>query len=121
DPHFFPIYEEASALNIPICIHTGHPLPGREWDRGFPLMSAFLAVITAGLPQKFPNLRFGFIEGGASWVPYCLSQFGMQQRSQALHERAQTFEVQKDLFRENRLFIAIDPVDDIEYLIGLGA
>ena len=36
DPHFFPVYEEASALDLPLCIHTGHPLPGSEWDRGFP-------------------------------------------------------------------------------------
>ena len=34
DPHFFPVYEEASRLDMPICIHTGHPLPSREWDRG---------------------------------------------------------------------------------------
>ena len=38
DPHFFPIYEEASALDLPLCIHTGHPLPGSEWDLGFPIM-----------------------------------------------------------------------------------
>src|SRR5207249_7359865 len=50
DPHFFPIYEEANALNLPICVHTGHPLPDHEWDRGFPLMSAFLSVVTSGLP-----------------------------------------------------------------------
>ncbi|MDE3078215.1 MAG: amidohydrolase family protein, partial [Chloroflexota bacterium] len=25
DSHFFPVYEEASALDVPICIHTGHP------------------------------------------------------------------------------------------------
>ncbi len=121
DPHFFPVYEEAGALNMPVCIHTGHPLPGREWDRGFPLIAAFTAVVASRLPEKFPQLRFGFIEGGASWIPYSLSQLGMQQRSLALHERAQIFDLKKDLFRENRLFVAIDPVDDIEYLLQLGA
>jgi len=121
DPRFFPIYQMASDLNMPVCIHTGHPLPGREWDRGFPLMAAFIGVVTSRLPQQFPQLRFGFIEGGASWVPYGLSQFGMQQRSQALHERAQTFDLPKNLFRENRLYVAMDPVDDVEYLVRLGA
>ena len=33
DPHFFPVYEEASALELPLCIHTGHPLPGSNWNR----------------------------------------------------------------------------------------
>lgn len=120
DPYFFPIYEEASALNLPACIHTGHPLPGREWDRGFPLMSAFISVVSSRLPDKFPQLRFGFIEGGASWIPYTLSQLGMTQRSQTLHDRAQTFDLKQDLFRADRLFVAIDPVDDIEYLLSLG-
>jgi predicted TIM-barrel fold metal-dependent hydrolase len=120
DPHFFPIYEEVSALDLPLCIHTGHPLPGREWDRGFPLMAAFAAVITSRLPERFPRLRFGFIEAGASWIPYCLAQLGMQQRSQALHERAQTFDLPRDLFRTHRLFLAMDPVDDVECLLGLG-
>lgn len=121
DPHFFPMYEEASALDLPVCIHTGHPgFPSREWDRGFPVMSAFTALITDGIPQQFPRLRFGFIEAGASWVPYVMSQLAVQLRSQALHERAATFELRRDLFRANRLFVAIDPVDDIEYLLTFG-
>ena len=120
DPHFFPIYEEAAALDIPLCIHTGHPLPGREWDRGFPVMAAFTALITARLPDKFPKLRFGFIEAGASWIPYTMSQLATQQRSHKLHERALTLDLKKDLFRDNRLFVVIDPVDDIEYLLTFG-
>jgi hypothetical protein len=121
DPHFFPVYKAASALDMPVCIHTGHPLPGREWDRGFPLMAAFIGIVSSRLPEKFPQLRFGFIEGGASWVSYGLSQLGMQRRSQALHERAQAFDLTRDLLRDNRLFVAIDPVDDIETLLQLGA
>jgi predicted TIM-barrel fold metal-dependent hydrolase len=120
DPHFFPIYEEASALDLPICIHTGHPLPGREWDRGFPLVAAFIAVVASRLTEQFPDLRFGFIEGGASWNPYGLSQLGLQQRSLMLHERPQTFELPQNLFRDHQLFVAIDPVDDVEYLVRLG-
>src|SRR5581483_7677125 len=106
---------------MPVCIHTGHPLPGREWDRGFPLMAAFLGLVTARLPQQIPTLRFGFIEGGASWIPYCLSQLGMQRRSTALHERAQTFDLPPNRLQENRLYVAMDPVDDVEYLVRLGA
>ena len=84
-------------------------------------MAAFTAVVTAHLPERFPKLRFGFIEGGASWIPYSLSQLGMTHRSQKLHEQTPTFELHQNIFRENRLFVAIDPVDDIEYLLGLGA
>ena len=121
DPHFFPIYEEAGALGMPVCIHSGHPgFPAREWDRGFPIMGAFIALLTSRLPDKFPKLRFGFIEAGASWIPYALSQLATQQRQQLLHDRAATFDLKKDLFRANRLFVAIDPVDDIEYVLTFG-
>ena len=120
DPHFFPIYEEAADLDMPVCIHTGHPLPGHEWDRGFPVMAAFTAVVTSRLPDKFTKLRFGFIEAGASWIPYNMSQLATQQRAHRLHERAATFDLKKDLFRANRLFVALDPVDDIEYLLTFG-
>ena len=122
DSHFFPIYEEASALDMPVCIHTGHPLPGSEGDRGFPIIKAFSALMTSKTPDKFPKLRFGFIEAGASWIPYAFSQLAQLQRQrQSRDTRGPMFELQKDLFRANRLFVAIDPVDDIEHLLKFGA
>jgi predicted TIM-barrel fold metal-dependent hydrolase len=74
-----------------------------------------------GLPDKFPSLRFGFVEAGASWIPYSLAQMSTHIRATMLHERKQTFELAKDLLRQNRLFITLDPVDDIEYLLRFGA
>jgi predicted TIM-barrel fold metal-dependent hydrolase len=121
DSHFFPVYQAANDLGISISIHTGHPLPGREWDRSFPIIAAFNAVIMDRLPEKFPDLRFGFVEAGASWIPYCLAQMSTHVRAQVLRGRTQTFDLAKDLLRENRLFITIDPVDDIEYLLRFGA
>ena len=121
DPHFFPVYQEANDLDISICIHTGHPLPGREWDRSFPVIAGFNSIIMEGLPERFPNLRFGFIEAGASWIPYCLAQMSTHIRAKRLLERKQTFELAKDLLRENRLFVTVDPMDDIEYLLQFGA
>lgn len=120
DKQFLPVYEEAEALDMPVCIHTGHPLPGREWDRGFPVMAAFIAIVSEGLPVKFPRLRFGFIEAGAAWVPYALSALGMQNRSRVLHNRPPAFDLRRDLFRADRLYVTIDPVDPVEHLIDMG-
>ena len=55
DPHFFPIYEEASALDLPLCIHTGHPLPGHEWDRGFPIMYSFTELVSSRSCEEVPE------------------------------------------------------------------
>ena len=119
DPHFFPAYEAANDLNLPLCIHTGHP--GSEWDRGFPIMASFLSVASSKLPARFPNVRFGFIEAGASWIPYALSQLAMRERSARIHEENPTVPPSASLFRENRLYVTIDPVDDIQHLLSLGA
>ena len=119
DPHFFPVYQEANDLNLPVCVHTGHP--GSEWDRGFPVMAAFISVVSGKLPGKFPKLRFGFIEAGASWIPYAISQLAMVERAELHHERELTLKLSQDLLQRNRVFVTIDPVDDIEYLLSLGA
>ncbi len=119
DPHFFPAYEAANDMHLPLCIHTGHP--GSEWDRGFPVMASFLSVVNAKLPARFPNIRFGFIEAGASWIPYALSQLAMRERAARIHEEDPTVSASQALFRDNRLYVSIDPVDDVEYLLSLGA
>jgi predicted TIM-barrel fold metal-dependent hydrolase len=123
DPHFFPVYEEASALGLPLCIHTGHPLPGHEWDRGFPIMHSFSALVSSGVPKKFPKLRFGFIEAGASWIPYAISQLGAQKRVTLRGQRSRLpnlYELEPELFRANRVFVTLDPIDDVESLLKFG-
>lgn len=124
DPHFFPIYEEACALDMPLCIHTGHPGAGPGGDRAVPIMAAFRAIISAGLVAKFPGLRFGLIEAGASWVPYSISQMQAQERTAqergTIRRPAPDLDLMTDLFRANRLFITVDAADDIAYLLRYG-
>lgn len=83
EPYFFPVYEEASRLDMPMCIHTGPGCPaltavidnriGGSFPgvRLLPLM-AFQNLVCNHIPERFPDLRIGFIETGASWVPYVL-------------------------------------------------
>jgi predicted TIM-barrel fold metal-dependent hydrolase len=123
DPHFYPVYEEASALDLPLCVHTGHPLPGSEWDRGFPIMYSCSELVSSGLPKKFPKLRFGLIESGASWIPYTVSQLGAVRRQSLRGQGTQLprlYELEPDLFRANRLFVTLDPIDDVESLLKFG-
>ena len=35
-----------------------------------PVLSAFHAIVHDGVPKRFPELKFGFIEVRAQWVPY---------------------------------------------------
>jgi predicted TIM-barrel fold metal-dependent hydrolase len=123
DARFLPIYEEAERLDLPLCIHTGHPGRDPGGDRGVPIIGAFAALLSGRIPDKFPQLRFGFIEAGASWIPYALSQRAAERR-QALRGKGIELDsltaLFSDLFRANRFYVTIDPIDDVEYLLEFG-
>ena len=89
DPYFFPIYQTAERLNVPICVHMFLGRYGSEatgtlrFDKffyshlfGHPFEQAIaLAVILGeGLLDRFPRLRFVFLEAGCGWLPYWLDR-----------------------------------------------
>jgi predicted TIM-barrel fold metal-dependent hydrolase len=82
ESYFYPVYEEAERLDMPICFHVGSGYTGlmplerlaHITHHKFHLshVSAFTSLVTFQVPAKFPKLRWGFIEVTASWVPYAL-------------------------------------------------
>ncbi len=69
-PHFFPVYQQAADLDLPVCVHTGNGsfelmdiYAGETGFSRFKLVGvgAFHHVIFNGIPDRFPGLRFGFI------------------------------------------------------------
>ena len=85
DPYFFPLYEEAERLNIPICVRYVLGRYGSEatgtmrvdkffyshlFGHTFEQMIALAVVLGEGLLDRFPKLRFVFLESGAGWLPY---------------------------------------------------
>ena len=83
DPYFFPIYQEAARLGLPVCIHLGRAIPNSpsalQGNLGS-VSSAFMAIVQGRIPEKFPGLKTGFIEFGSLWVPDTLH--GMHRRGQ---------------------------------------
>ncbi|MEC7749242.1 MAG: amidohydrolase family protein, partial [Chloroflexota bacterium] len=83
DPFFFPIYQEAARLGLPVCIHLGRAIPNSpsalQGNLGS-VSSAFMAMVQGRIPEKFPGLKTGFIEFGSLWVPDALH--GMHRRGQ---------------------------------------
>jgi predicted TIM-barrel fold metal-dependent hydrolase len=119
-PSFYPIYEEADSLNIPLCIHASsgtmatHQLfsGGAGGVPTFKLgpIGAFHSIAISRLPDMFPNLRFGFVEVQAQWVPYICHD---------LYRRSKfTATWWKDgLLRERRLYVACQTDDDLPYVL----
>jgi hypothetical protein len=119
DPYFYPLYEEASRLDLPVCVHSAtgsfavHDFFEREC--GFnkfklAVVGSFHSVLFAGIPQRFPKLKFGFIEVSAQWIPY------------ALHDIARRFQrngktLSRDILRESRIYVACQTDDDLPYIL----
>jgi predicted TIM-barrel fold metal-dependent hydrolase len=82
-PDFLPILAEAQRLDVPLGIHgaPGMQLAGGSSDQldTFTLVHVFAnrsmqqmaiaRLIFDGVLEAFPQLRFGFLEAGAGWLP----------------------------------------------------
>ncbi len=130
ESYFFPVYEAANRLQMSICIHTGAGSPGvtRVFDRSvshnlphvrsLPLF-AFRDLVAHKIPERFPDLRFGFIEAAASWVPYVLHHLQRSSRtgSRSGGDADATLEWGPKLFRDYRLYVAMETDEDLPYLV----
>lgn len=85
-PSYFPIYEAANDLACCVGIHGGvHGSMGMDGldpyaavhAIGHPLgqMISLASIVFNGLLEKFPKIRFGFLEGGVAWLLFCLERF----------------------------------------------
>jgi predicted TIM-barrel fold metal-dependent hydrolase len=120
-PHLFPVYDEAQKLDLSICVHTGCGVKeilamfdiARNHTFGhtriMPLL-AFRDLIANKIPERFPALRFGFIEAAAGWVPFLMHII-----RRLLKDRF-PFGSSAELFKEYRLYVACEADEDISYL-----
>jgi predicted TIM-barrel fold metal-dependent hydrolase len=87
DPDHYPFFAEAQRLGVPVCIHVGagdgvpaaterfdHPFFTHAMAHPFEQMIAVLCVVVGGLLERFPKLRFAFMEAGCGWVPYWMER-----------------------------------------------
>jgi uncharacterized protein len=126
DPYFYPLYAAASSNDIAVCIHSGSGEMEQNdlrrdhasmWSRGLPVIDAFTSMVVKGVPDRFPDLRVGFIEAGSSWIPYALDELWARKVRQAWHV---SFELKGDLLRQCRFFVACQTQEDLPYLLGHG-
>lgn len=88
DPALFSFYEEVQHLGIPIGVHISltpnPPKLERIVHENFALTFALVTVphiialgslIFGGVLDRFPKLRFVFLEAGVGWIPYWMERF----------------------------------------------
>ena len=123
DSFFFPLFEEASALDMPICVHVsiGNPQLFQFYSQppdGGPFLKFKLGVVGAchtllmnGIPEKFPRLRFGMVEASAEWVPYVVRELNKR-----FARRGRS--VAGQLLRDNRIFVTCQADDDLPHILA---
>jgi uncharacterized protein len=82
---FHPIYHEAQKLDVPLTVH-GAVSRGLGFDflqtmsmvhtleHPIAQMIQLTSVVLDGVFDMFPQLRMGFLEAGAGWVPYMMDR-----------------------------------------------
>jgi uncharacterized protein len=128
NPHFYPIYAEAEKLRLPICVHTGQScrhlrdffnleLNGTFATSALPPIIGFRDIVASEIPEKFPGLKFGFLEASASWVPYLYHHLMRAARPRLSFPNARWKHAScKDLFRDYRIYVACEADEDIPYI-----
>jgi uncharacterized protein len=142
NPYFYPMYEEAQELDLTMSVHLGAkvrrirglsigsliPTQAAIMDHLSPLMKGFWAVLTGDLDERFPRLRWAFLEGGATWVP---AVFQQQQRLASTSDPNAYFMTDHgtnvsiaalpaaELMERKNLYVACEADEDLPYLTSL--
>lgn len=121
DPYFYPIYEEASRLNMAMAIHIANASPQLHeqfrprYDKmgGFaqfriPTVVTCLSLMMSEVPKVFPNLRWGFIEASAQWVPWVVKE---------AVRRSGTKGFPKNPLKEYKIYVTSQTDDDFPFVL----
>ena len=88
---FYPLWEEAQKLDVPVSTHGGLSMPALGLDllgnftiahtleHPFAQMRQFVSLMFEGIFELFPKFRFGCIECGVGWVPYMMDRMDEEQ------------------------------------------
>ena len=85
DESYWPLYEEAERQGIPMTFHgavsKGFGLDNlrpfvkvHTLEHPVPLMIQLTDMMFSGVFETFPNLKFAFLEGGCSWIPFMMDR-----------------------------------------------
>jgi predicted TIM-barrel fold metal-dependent hydrolase len=122
DPVFYPIYDEAQRLDMPVTVHLANGSPElfklltNEAGGGFstfrvPTVTSCYALIMSEIPRLFPKLRWGFIEVSSQWVPWVVHE--AVRRSLGSKQP-----ISKSCLRDFNIYVSTQSDDDFQYIIS---
>ena len=136
---FYPLWDEAQDAGLAITVHHGSAgLPpwglgvfemGGNWFQQhasvflYEQMRAVATVLGGGLLERYPELRFAFLESGCGWLPFWLERLDHHAEIMPMYvpelKRRPT-----EAFLAGRCFISFDPdevaLTDVVEVLGDG-
>lgn len=89
---FMKVFAALNERRLPLAFHSGPNWSDRPFEQlnrfashhalGFPFyaMIQLTNVVMNGLPERFPDLRFLFMEAGQAWVPFLVARLDAEYR-----------------------------------------
>lgn len=123
EPYLDPLYKTAADLDLAIGLHIGNGSPSFDEVKNtsgkkgnivafiMPMVVAFNAVMMSDLPTRYPNLRFGFLEGGSMWIPFVLNK---------ANRFADTYGLKKNMesaLADSRLYVTCEAHEDLPEIL----
>ena len=119
DPWFFSFYELAQELNMAVCPHSASncftTYDFYKDDPGFnkfklATIGSFHSLIWHKVPQRFPEIRWGWIEVSSQWVPYVVNDL-------MLRFKRRGEEIPKKPLKEWNMWVACQVTDDLDWVL----
>jgi predicted TIM-barrel fold metal-dependent hydrolase len=120
-PEFHPIYAEAERLGSMVACHATVRGPQYFGADGFdkfievhtlshPVaqMIQLTGMIFEGVPEKYPQLRIGFMEAGCSWVPFWMDRMDEEWAKRGAAEAPLCRRKPSEYLRSGQLYFAAE-------------
>lgn len=123
DSYFHPIYDEANRLRLPVCIHTG----GARFTSAGPTAArggaadAFTSLVTARVPERYADLKFGFMEFGSMWLPETIHRLSRRTKltyeGPTVGDATRAVRADPGLLKDYRIYVTCFADDDLPFVL----
>ncbi len=118
DPYFYPVYEEASRLNLAMGVHISNGNAAVCDLLGTPFANfrgqtaiACHSLIMSDVPRLFPELRWGFVEASAQWIPWIVKETASRFRGRG------SALAPNEILKHCKIYVTCQNDDDLPYIL----
>jgi predicted TIM-barrel fold metal-dependent hydrolase len=133
---FMKVFAALNERSVPLAFHSGPNWSERPFEQlnrflsahalGFPFyaMLQLTNLVVNGIPERFPNVRFIFMEAGQAWVPFLIArldgEYRMRSSDAPLLRRLPSGYI-RDMFFTTQPFEQLDNADHLRAVFEIMA